>query len=370
MSTYALLRHDEKELVLIPVIVLTGYLGAGKTSLLNGLLTRPGTRVGVIINDIGKINVDTGLITGQIDAAESIAGGCVCCLPDSGGLDELLEKLAAPKLRLDAIIVEASGAADPINVDRLLRYGNAPGVRPGGIIDVIDAVQHEHTVDTAAMAPARFTAASLVVVNKLDMISAIQREATFARISERVRQANPQVSIVPAYHAAIDPDLVFDIALNEDPADELPLAAASRAEHDHNHAPHAHAVTVPCPEPADPGAILDLLENPPANAYRLKGHVKVRTGTGIQRYLINMVGWQPHLQPATAGSDPADDALVAVGVDLDEQLVGDALRSALQPALVEPTSQNLTRLERRLILSSRAAQDEDEQLADEEPVSS
>jgi len=339
--------------------VLTGYLGAGKTSLLNGLLTRPGTRVGVIINDIGKINVDTGLITGQIDAAESIAGGCVCCLPDSGGLDELLEKLAAPKLRLDAIIVEASGAADPINVDRLLRYGNAPGVRPGGIIDVIDAVQHEHTVDTAAMAPARFTAASLVVVNKLDMIPEDSREETFKRISNRVREANPQVTIVPANHAAIDPELVFDIALNEDPVDELPLAAASRAEHDHVHAPHAHAVTVPCGEAADPGAVLDLLENPPANAYRLKGHIKVRTGTGMQRYLVNMVGSQLHFAPATAHSDSADDALVAVGMHLDEQLVGDALRAALAPASVEPTSQNLTRLERRLILSTGAAQDQD-----------
>ncbi|UXN32553.1 GTP-binding protein [Glutamicibacter sp. M10] len=344
---------------MIPVIVLTGYLGAGKTSLLNGLLTRPGTRVGVIINDIGKINVDTGLITGQIDAAESIAGGCVCCLPDSGGLDELLEKLAAPKLRLDAIIVEASGAADPINVDRLLRYGNAPGVRPGGIIDVIDAVQHEHTVDTAAMAPARFTAASLVVVNKLDMIPEDSREETFKRISNRVREANPQVTIVPANHAAIDPELVFDIALNEDPVDELPLAAASRAEHDHVHAPHAHAVTVPCGEAADPGAVLDLLENPPANAYRLKGHIKVRTGTGMQRYLVNMVGSQLHFAPATAHSDSADDALVAVGMHLDEQLVGDALRAALAPASVEPTSQNLTRLERRLILSTGAAQDQD-----------
>lgn len=343
---------------MIPVIVLTGYLGAGKTSLLNGLLTRPGTRVGVIINDIGKINVDTGLITGQIDAAESIAGGCVCCLPDSGGLDELLEKLAQPKLRLDTIIVEASGAADPINVDRLLRYGNAPGVRPGGIIDVIDAVQHEHTVDTAAMAPARFGAASLVVVNKLDMIAEDAREATFARISDRVRQANPKVSIVPASHAAIDPDLVFDIALNEDPADELPLAAVSRAEHDHTHAPHAHAVTVPCPEPADPGAVLDLLENPPANAYRLKGYVKIRTGTGVQRYLINMVGWQPHLQLATPGSDPAKDALVAVGVELDEQQVGDVLRAALEPSNAEPSSQDLIRLERRLILSSRVADEE------------
>ncbi|WP_370295627.1 GTP-binding protein, partial [Rossellomorea marisflavi] len=60
---------------MIPVVVLTGYLGAGKTSILNRLLTRPGTRVGVIINDLGKINVDTGLVTGQVDAAESIAGG-------------------------------------------------------------------------------------------------------------------------------------------------------------------------------------------------------------------------------------------------------------------------------------------------------
>lgn len=61
---------------MILVIALTGYVGAGKTSLLNYLLNRPGTRVGVIINDIGKANVDTGLINGQIDAAESIAGGC------------------------------------------------------------------------------------------------------------------------------------------------------------------------------------------------------------------------------------------------------------------------------------------------------
>lgn len=61
----------------IPVIVLTGYLGASKTSILNLLLTRPGTRVGVIVNDLGKTNVDTGLVTGQVDAAESIAGGCV-----------------------------------------------------------------------------------------------------------------------------------------------------------------------------------------------------------------------------------------------------------------------------------------------------
>lgn len=338
---------------MIPVIVLTGYLGAGKTSILNRLLTRPGTRVGVIINDLGKINVDTGLVTGQVDAAESIAGGCVCCLADSGSLDELLEQLAQPKLRLDAIIVEASGAADPINVDRLLRYGKATGVRYGGVIDVVDAVEHEHTVDTAALAPARFTATSLVVINKIDLLPADQRASTVARISERVRERNTGVAIVPVERAALDPQLVFDIAQSEDPVDELPLAAAARAAHDHVSAPHARAVTVPADQAADPGILLDLLEAPPAGVYRLKGHVRLRHGTGSRRYLVNQVGRTAHLGPAHPASDPADDGLVAIGMDLDEPAVERALRTALAPAEHAPTEHSLTRLERRLILSGK-----------------
>jgi len=97
----------------IPVIALTGYLGAGKTSLLNHVLQAPGARIGVVINDFGEINVDAALVTGQVDEPVSIAGGCVCCLPDDGGLDEALEKLTDPRLALDVIIVEASGLADP-----------------------------------------------------------------------------------------------------------------------------------------------------------------------------------------------------------------------------------------------------------------
>lgn len=337
---------------MIPVIVLTGYLGAGKTSLLNRLLNRPGTRVGVIINDIGKINVDTGLITGQAETAESIAGGCVCCLSDSGGLDELLDKLSQPRLRLDAIIVEASGVANPLNVDRLLRFGKAKGVRYGGIIDVVDAAEHHRTVDTAALAPARFAVTSLVVVNKMDQIAPEERQATLDRISERIRERNPRVAIVPTSHAALDPELVFDIAQAQDPTDELPLAAASREAHGHAEVPHAHAVTVPCPAGANPGALLDLLENPPATVYRLKGHVKLRHRTGTRRYLVNMVGHSMHLVPAHRASDPADDALVAVGMDIDESAVAAALARALSPAMEPPSERDKIRLQRRLNLAA------------------
>jgi G3E family GTPase len=144
----------------VPVVSVTGHLGAGKTSLLNHLLRAPGARLGVVINDFGAINVDAALVTGQVDEAAAISGGCVCCLPDSGGLDDALEKLSDPRLRLDAIIIEASGAADPIALSRLVRFSGAERVRAGGIVEVIDAVNHFDTVDTRPDPPARYGAAS------------------------------------------------------------------------------------------------------------------------------------------------------------------------------------------------------------------
>ncbi len=203
----------------IPVIGLTGYLGAGKTTLLNHLLRTPGARIGVVVNDFGVINVDAGLITGQVDAAESIAGGCVCCLDDSGGLDQALATLAAPRLRLDAIIIEASGVAEPLALSRLIRFSQAKNVRPGGLIEVVDAANYFDTVDTLEQPPARFEAASLVVLNKIDLLEGSEedREAALARIAQRIALRNRQVPLVRAQRGAIDPDLVFDVALAQEP---------------------------------------------------------------------------------------------------------------------------------------------------------
>jgi G3E family GTPase len=131
----------------VPVVAVTGYLGAGKTFLLNHLLRAPGARIGVVVNDFGALNVDAALVSGQVDEAAGISGGCLCCLPDAGGLDDALEKLSHPRLRLDAIVVEASGAADPVALARLIRFSGVERVRRGGVVEVIDAVEHFRTVD-------------------------------------------------------------------------------------------------------------------------------------------------------------------------------------------------------------------------------
>ena len=130
----------------VPVILLTGYLGAGKTSLLNHLLRDPDSRVGVVVNDFGSLNVDAALVAGQVDEPIPISGGCVCCLSDTSALEDALASLAQPRLELDAIIVEASGIAEPLILARMVSQWGRHRFHLAGVIDVVDALMHGETV--------------------------------------------------------------------------------------------------------------------------------------------------------------------------------------------------------------------------------
>ncbi|MGV0852978.1 CobW family GTP-binding protein [Mycolicibacterium phlei] len=336
----------------IPVIALTGYLGAGKTTLLNHVLRQPGARVGVVINDFGELNVDAALVTGQVDEPASIAGGCICCLPDDGGLDDALAKLADPKLGLDAIIVEASGLADPIAVSRLIRYSGVDRVRPGGVVDIIDAAAHFGTVDDGQTPPARYAAASLVVVNKLDQIPESGRDEALQTIGNRVRERNPAAHVVGAVAGRIDPALLYDVTDNEAADGQLSLRELLVEDaHGGDAHPHVHAdsVTVLSDGCVDADAVLDLLETPPAGVYRLKGTIAVRYRDRQRRYVVNVVG--PTLHVATAPAAARANSLVAIGTHLDVEAVRTRLTEVLRPVEGPAPSTGVRRLQRYRRLS-------------------
>jgi G3E family GTPase len=332
----------------IPVIALTGYLGAGKTSVLNHVLRTSRGRIGVVINDFGDINVDAGLVSGQIDEPASIAGGCICCLPDDGELDVALTKLADPQLRLDAIIVEASGLADPVSIARIVGFSGVDGVRDGGVIDVIDAAAHFDTVDLGGTAPARYAAATLVVVNKLDRVPMDDRGAPVSRVEHRVRARNSRAHVVGAINGRIDPALLFDVAAARDEMGQLSfrdllLATDDTDEHDHV---HADSVTVTSDGAIDPDAALDLLENPPAGVYRLKGAVTVRHRSASRGYVVNVVGHSVHLTRASLRVP--SNCLVAIGLHVDIDDVRIRLTDALSPVATSPSAAAMRRLQRRV----------------------
>ena len=335
----------------IPVIGLTGYLGAGKTSLLNHVLRSPDARIGVIINDFGELNVDAMLVTGQVDEPASIAGGCICCLPDDGGIDDALSKLADPRLNLDAVIVEASGLAEPVAVARMIGFSEVAGVRFGGLVDVIDAATHFQTVDVGHIAPARYGAASLVVVNKLDQLPQGDRTATIERVERRVRERNPRVSVVGATGGQIDPGLLYDVTGTHEEPGQLSIrellvdAETGPAVHAHDHEnAHADSVTATSAGEIDPGALIDLLEDPPAGVYRLKGAVRVRHGATTSTYAVNLVGTAIHI--ANAPPRVSANCLVAIGMDLNTDDVRSRLNAALSPSAGPATPADIQRLRR------------------------
>lgn len=335
----------------IPVIALTGYLGAGKTTLLNHVLRTPHARIGVVINDFGDINVDAGLVSGQIDEPASIAGGCICCLPEDGELDKALTRLADPRLRLDAIVIEASGLADPASIARIIGFSEVAGVRDGGVVDVVDAASHFDTVDTGGVAPARYGAATLVVVNKLDQVAAADRDAVVARVEDRVRERNPHAYVIGAVDGCIDPALLYDVAAAQDQDGQLSFRDAlfdAAAEHGNDHHDHVHAdaVTVTGDGGVDPDALVDLLEHPPVGVYRMKGTVAVRHRSAARRYAVNVVGSAVHI--TRASSRGAGSTLVAIGMHLDTDQVRGRLEVALRNTPGQPSSAAVRRLQRHL----------------------
>lgn len=117
----------------IPVIVLAGFLGSGKTTLLNHLLRhRAGNRIGVIVNDFGSIEIDAMTVSGQVGSTVSLGNGCLCCAVDVSELDTFLETLTRPAARLDVIVIEASGLAEPQELVRMLLASDNPHIVYGG----------------------------------------------------------------------------------------------------------------------------------------------------------------------------------------------------------------------------------------------
>src|SRR5215471_13079886 len=126
----------------VPVLAVAGHLGAGKTTLLNHLLRNSrGVRIGALVNDFGAVNIDAMLVAGQVDAMASLSNGCICCAVDGEEVGEMLGKLVAVKPRLDLIVVEASGVAEPASLARTVITLDDPRFHYAGLALVVDGLQ-------------------------------------------------------------------------------------------------------------------------------------------------------------------------------------------------------------------------------------
>lgn len=298
----------------LPLTVIGGFLGAGKTTLVNRWLREAeGQRIAVLVNDFGALNIDAALIAGARGDTIALTNGCVCC-QIGDDLSRALIQVLESGTRFDAVVIEASGVSDPWRIAQLGMA--APELALEGVIVLVDAA--------AAMAQARdplladtlerqLKAADLVAINKVDSVTADELARVRAWVSS-VAGRTPQYETSQSRLPRVLREGLSLTAAREAGSGCADASCTHEDHAGHDHAAHDHGElfgTWSC-RPAqvfDANALRAWLRETPPGLLRLKG--MLRTGEAAWSE-IQFAGRHGALRKADAPADGA--AVVAIGL--------------------------------------------------------
>ncbi|UWR37394.1 cobalamin biosynthesis protein CobW [Sulfitobacter sp. W074] len=302
------------DLAKIPVTVITGFLGAGKTTLIRHLMTNAGgRRLAVLVNEFGTVGVDGDILKScAIDdcPAENIvelANGCICCTVADDFIPTI-EALMALPTRPDHILIETSGLALPkpllkafdwpairskITVDGVIALADAEAVAAGTFAADVAAVDAQrladdsldHETPLSEVFEDQISCADIILMSKADLAG----PEGLAKARKVIEDESPrEIPILEMTEGVIDPKVV--LGLNAAAEDDL----AARPSHHDGHDDHEHddfeTVVIPMPEVADVDALVASIERlaREQNILRVKGYVAVEGKP--MRLLVQAVG--------------------------------------------------------------------------------
>lgn len=296
----------------LPVTIIGGYLGAGKTTMVNHLLrTANGRKLAIMVNEFGALPIDADLIEAQGDDLISIAGGCVCCSFGSD-LSAALIELGSLPVRPDQVVIECSGVAIPSAIAASVTL--LDGFTPDGTVVLVDAetiresAENEYIGDTITR---QLADADLVVMNKADLVSAMELTALEAWLQEIA----PRAKTLSAEHGKAPLDLVLGLG-------SVPILSQQSGHADGLF----DSIALPCPRALEGAALAAKLTDPALNITRAKGFFDpAPSGT---RKALHIVGRRWEITEA-----PQNAPLGIVCIGLKGQFDGDLIRESASETL-------------------------------------
>jgi cobalamin biosynthesis protein CobW len=336
----------------VPCTIVTGFLGAGKTTLIRHILANArGRRLAVIVNEFGDVGIDGEILKGCGDEAcpeeniVELANGCLCCTVADDfvpALDTILARTPA----VEHIVIETSGLALPkplvqafhwpaiksrVTVDGVVAVVDGAALAAGQVAADLDALARQRAADTALdhddpieeVFDDQIACADLVVLNKRDLLDALGAEKAMAAITKALPRA---VKIVPAADGKVDPAALLGLGIGtEDDIANRRTRHDAELEHDHD---DFDSFVLPLPEISDPAALAGRIAAAAGNAsvLRVKGFAAV-AGKPM-RLLVQAVGPRVthHYDRAWTAAEARQGQLVVIGLKgLDRDSVARAL---------------------------------------------
>lgn len=306
----------------VPLTLLTGFLGAGKTTLVNRVLQgHAGERVAVLVNDFGALNIDRSLVRGEAEGVFSLENGCICCsLRDDlvGAVMRLLDRPEAP----ERVLLEASGIADPAPIAGTFL---APAFRHrlwlDGVVCVVDAERGLADPAHEALQLRQVGFSDLVVLNKADLAGAER----VAALTARLRREFAGARVFTTSHCAVPSSVLFSpIDAAREPR---ALPAGARALDPPAHGTRFASWSFATEAAFCADTLYELARELPPWLYRAKGVLRLagRDGRADRRGVLQLVGRRVDITPERRWS-PADGGSQLV-------FIGDAAQFA--PAEIE-----------------------------------